>query len=438
MDKKEAPASGFNPEKTKKQPEESVVDLDSETLKFLESHSNLYFFFPEKELQEIRKFVKTLPSDLQSSARRALIENFKKKLEESKKKSAQVQAEIETFIRNGPTRSIAEIKEELNRIITSTGLSAYYADFMIAVDKFLDARTIVFGVVNKYWSNFKEKWQENLFRDLFGFIPRGRIFVEVLPASIYIKIYDLEDFVSVYLSFPNTTEISARNSGGAKLATPPKNLPELKDKVIIENSALTPPALSGQIKTHEEEHTVFDYYDPALSLGRVPNMVRQTDSLVNKTRGEIDYVKFINILDRWALTWVLNWESLAKDEALAYLKDGRNPYTILDLLKDDKGLYNYFQGHVEEFRNRILRFVRINQIGIKDRVLSTTDISNLAHETLLKGWVSKYKKDLNTALLAVARLFRRYQNSPEDKLKIIRLLSQEPLNKWPRLEKILG
>lgn len=420
---------------TENKPERNPVDLDQETLEFLKNHSDIDDFFPEKELQAIRYFVKTLPPDLQSSARRTLINNFQKKLEETRKNSAKAQTQIETFIRNNPDKSDEEIHKELDKIIDLNNLQYQYLDFENAIEKFLEGRSAVRETVENYKLIWGEKWQEELFHDLFGKLPNGRIIIEVLPANIFIKIFAFKDYLLAYNSNgQNSSENKARNSDGAKLGGF-KKFPMLKSKILIENTSVVNPYYSSRVKSHEEEHSIFIYYKQALSQN--PNIVSKLEKTLHSTRGEVDYDNLAKIIDDWALSWVLSWELFAKSEVLASLKDGHDAYSILSNLEDDDGSYNYFHEDQGMFKEKILRFVTQNKISIGDRPLDQDEISDLAHGKLLRGW-GKYKKDINTALLAVARIFKRYQKSPDDRLKILRLLSQEPLNKWHRLEKILS
>lgn len=421
-------------EKTERQMEGSI-DLDPEILTFLREHIDICVYPPGVELQMIRDFVKTLPPESQSPARRTLIKNFKEKLAETRKKAAKAQVEIENLVRGNPNISRGEMMSQLNQIIYSNQLDPQRFEFKTAIDKFLDARDKVQGEVKKYRFTYEEKWQQELFRDLFGGLPRGKIVIEVLPASIYIRIFDIEDYVFAYMSVPGNTERSARSSGGAKFNFKFKNLPEFDQKVIVENSSAIVPDHSPQVRSHEEEHTIFEYYDPRLS--RDLRLEKDLNVSLNLMKGEVDYTSFKSLIDRWAFNWVLWWESNAKNEVLAYLKDGRNIYNVLDFLEDDNGFYNYFQITVKEFQQKITTWVRRKNIAIKDKPMTEDEIGVFAHDTLLAGW-QKYKKDVETALMAVAKLLKRYQKSPDDVLKIIRLLNQEPLNKWHRLEKILS
>jgi len=421
-------------EKIERQTEDSI-DLDPEILTFLREHIDINIYPPEMELEKIWDFTKTLPPESQSSARRVLINKFKEKLAETRKKAARAQVEVENLIRKNPYISRKELMSQLSQIIYADQLDSQRLEFGIAVDKFLDARDKVQSTVEKYRSKFGKRGQEELFHDLFGGLPKGKIVIEVLPASIYIRIFDIEDFVFAYLSVPGTTERSARNSGGAKINYKFKNLPELNQKVIIENVTLIPPDYSPRLRSHEEEHTAFDYYDSRLSWKR--SLEKPLRAYKNSMKGEVEYNAFKSLTDRLASSWVLLWESIAKNEVLAYLKEGRSIPFILKSLEDDNGLYNYFEDSIKVFPEKITKWVRKNKIVIKDKPMTEYEISYFAHDALYAGW-HIYKKHVAKALEAVKKLFRRYEKSPDDRLKIIRLLSQEPLNKWHRLEKILS
>ena len=68
--------------------------------------------------------------------------------------------------------------------------------------------------------------------------------------------------------------------------------------------------------------------------------------------------------------------------------------------------------------------------------MTEEEIRQMYSETLDNAWNKKYLPILKKALDAVKEMLGKY--GPDKYPEIMRLLAQEPINKWPRLAKILS
>ena len=116
--------------------------------------------------------------------------------------------------------------------------------------------------------------------------------------------------------------------------------------------------------------------------------------------------------------------------------------TIRFLLTNENGLYNYFRDDNVEtlFKNEVTGRIKLQNLRIeKDGLtLGETELEQACSDVITDAWNKDYKNTLGLALNAVETLLQKYGNNPEDRLKVIRLLAQEPLDKWPRLVRILS
>lgn len=432
-------------EKDKKEQEPSVEDLDSQSLGFLSEHidvSELAKFEPEKELSEIKLKLRELPREEQSAQRKILMQKFKEKMKEWRKRISLAQTEMEDMLRANSDGSREELHQSLKEIIKKHSLDSAEINFALALGKFLNYRRAIKNTAENYQAKFGDSWEEKLFSDLFGKEPRGRVNIEVLPASLYFKIQDLEDYATAFNAAAGGKNPNARRSGGASL----KNIkfaavPDLNGKVLIENSSLSDLSYSKRIKIHEEEHTIHDFYPQASFI-----VLKNTLYELKFQEGVINFDQFKKTVQKFARFFVLKFEELAKSEFLSHLKEGRSaPLITFYLLEsiDEGGLFDYLRISENDryFVQSVMANFRIENLTvIKEDGSSPTEqeVANLALKTINDAWENEYKKEIIKANKAVKKLFEIYGSDPENRKKVLRLLSQEPLNKWPRLARILS
>lgn len=254
-----------------------------------------------------------------------------------------------------------------------------------------------------------------------------------MPMNLYIKISNIEDYVAANGNSDNI----ARNSGGAMLHKEFPKVKTLSAKVLIENTSRIDPANSEKgIKPHEEEHSIHNNIYPKSAF----------------IKGEQDWLKDIrfnrkielplfNTVVRKSIINILldSWLYGAKTEILAYMKNGKNIDYIKQLLTDPHGLYNYLNNNKECHQDWFLSHLRNMKVkiqGSNNQQLNEEEVTVIYSEALEKAWHTKYLPILEKAFRALQIILEHYGSDkyPE----IMRLLAQEPINKWPRLAKILS
>jgi hypothetical protein len=159
----------------------------------------------------------------------------------------------------------------------------------------------------------------------------------------------------------------------------------------------------------------------------------------------LDYNVFQKRINKFARLIIRDLEGLTKTEVLAYLKteDKRGLMkNIRFILTNENGLYNYFRDKGIEafFLKTVMGRIKLQNLRIeKDGLLlGETELEEACSDVITDAWNKDYRNTLKLALNAVDTLLKKYGDHPENRLKVIRLLAQESLDKWPRLARILS
>lgn len=423
-----------------------VEDLDFWTLSFLREHidmdmSEAIDFNPDEELSMIKKAIAEFPTEEQSTQKQLLIYSFKRRLKILRENMAKAQIELEGFIKSNPDIGQEALLQKVEEIATQNKVKSLANYLKESVSKYLESRSGILGVVNRFKKKYGDFWQEELFLALFGQKPKGKIEIDILPMNLYFKIYNLENYA---VARGSSMEV-AKRSGGGQLNKNFDGFPELSSKVIIENSSVFQnmdqkkfqEQFSSETKAHEEEHSihnilypknVFSKHTPSLLKEMVPGTV-----LENKV--------FIRFLNQCAHAVSSQFLAFAKSEILAYLKQMQFISHISKYMNNPNGLYNYLEDDLEKYVHSVNHWLQKNNLRIKkeDGTEMNEEEVKIAYANTLKGaWEKKYLPVLNKALNALQKLFEKYRSNPDKYPEITRLLSQEPLSKWHRLVKILS
>lgn len=413
-----------------------VEELDFWTLSFLKEHIDMperIDLDPSNELAKIKRAIDESPKEGQSNQRMLLMGDFKRRLKKLRENMATAQLELEHFIRENPEISADELFTTVREIAARNNVSNQANYFFTAADAYLLAHFNIIDTIEHYKISYSDKWQNQLFEDLFGQPPRGPIEIEVMPMNVYIKITSIEDYV-VANGVPDNV---ARNSGGASLQKEFPKVKLLSYKVLIENMSLSSPRYSKEVvKPHEEEHSIHNnIYPRSAFIKGESNWLKDIDH-----NQEIEPSLFYEVANK-SITNILlaDWFFEAKTEILAYMKTGKALNDIKLTLTDPDGLYNYFIDSAEIHTNWF--FNHLERAGIKVKVKDNdhlgADAAKMLYKYLLEeAWHKRYLPKLEKIFQALEKILSQYGSDkyPE----IMRLLAQEPLNKWPRLAKILS
>ncbi|OGN09281.1 MAG: hypothetical protein A3C61_02835 [Candidatus Yanofskybacteria bacterium RIFCSPHIGHO2_02_FULL_39_10] len=328
----------------------------------------------------------------------------------------------------------------VTKIITENGVSSQVEYFDQAVVSYFYAHEDIASTIRTYKTRYPNNWEVGLFTDLFGQAPKGKIEIEEMPLSVYVKIQNIEDYVFAHIgdskneSLVNTT----RHSGGAALiAREFKKVPKLSKKVVIENTSMVTEEYSKEsIKPHEEEHMIHKNMYPRSSFIR---WERKWPIKLGKNQ-EIQFSVFKTIIDDSIHNiLVQDWEYSTKTEILAYMKDYSDIDYIKNCLTNPNGLYNYLVDRRDYYLNWFLDHIKKSGSNISSpnhRSLTEDEIKQIYSEALDEAWYKKFLPILERTLNTVKKMFEQYG---QDKYpEIMRLLAQEPIDKWPRLARILS
>ncbi len=438
-------AKGADVEKVEKKEYKPEILLP-QTLEFKRNHLDVSEFDPEWELREIREFILKLPTEEQSSQRRVLIANFKRKLAAMRENMMDAQIEVEQFIRSNPDVSYEEANKSLENILVKNFVSLG-EQLRRGLSSYIEGRDDVKSVIERYRKASDEdqerrNWEAELFKDLFGKYPVGMVKMQIVLGGLYLYLYDIEDYTHAFLDHEAKDAeemMAASRSGGAQLNKEFDLVPELSRKVIIENSFLVD--ASSKVKLHEEEHAIHQNLYPGWLFSTEASRKSINQFLGFRGR-KIDEQEFLGWARRYAKGIISEFGGRAKTEILAYLKEGRHINDIRRVLLDEDGLYNYLENdnRVEVFANFITDSINNHLINIQEdsKKYKGHDLSPILKDIITEAWNKDYKNNLEKALDAVSHLLQQYGKNSEGKMKVIRLLIQEPLDKWPRLVKILS
>src|SRR3989344_3758869 len=426
---------------------EQVENLDSHTLSFIKSGHidipDMANFDPKGELEEIKKAVNQFPKEGQSRERKILMDEYKKKLKVFRDNTANAQAEMEGLIMEDPDRDHQELIKEVGQILNHYNLQSQADAFFGALKNYLDAHMIVKKVASDYQEDVGKNWQSALFVKLFGRFPNGKVEVEVLPMALYFKIFDEIDYALAYYQHePDKVELESSNSTYGSIIHRKLPIHWLNSSVIIGNNGkgnLDMKSEEIDLKIHEEEHAIHSRLYPTSTMIR---QERESDMLASYEGENSSYESFVSKVKNFSHGYIRKWENSGKSEVFAWLKEGKSFKEITMNLLDPKTLYNYLKFWEDDISFISIVVDHLEWFGVTVRnkngkILKEKEIFNIATRAIKEAW-ELYKKNLSRAMEAAISLQRQYEDDPEGDIKLLRLLSQEPLAKWHRLKKTMS
>lgn len=363
---------------------------------------------PTKEVRDIL--------DAPSKERRERLRKVYDRLEEYIKTRSQLQEEI-----------IASIKQDPD--LSPQGVQILLDDIVLRYHISINERYKIEGVIYKYVKkhNFIRQIRQqypndgDLFKAIFGVSPEGRVEVITGPMTLYFRCFDDRDYSRIWnkkFSAKENLDVEeikrANKSGGVHLNEGP--LPELHGTLIGENTAHNPEKWWSLLtRAHEEQHTIHHLLKMDINR-RYPGEV--LDKTFFNSYKPKDQIVLLKRYIRW---WGETVEMAAKDEILAYYKEGqytlKHVYETLILPQEKGGIYDYFNTGE---RNKLIEDL-CNRLGENNR--------NLILRVIKIALDDDYKRVLKGATNAIYIL----EKEGYSKEQIIAILQKNPLALWGKL-----
>ena len=326
-----------------------ISDEDTPEKELLEKQDSEIFlpnevFDPVKEVRAIRT-----GSRKDSSAR---LEIFKKKLAYQKEGITEIQGILYREVDKNE-----EVKE--NDLAKSVaGLMAKYALSENQRGIFNEAMKIYVERHDGIVANTKDCLMadgkvdgEKLFGKIFKRSPQGKVEVVIKPITVYLKLYDIEDYAYVvsdaYVSGreANDEEIKdAERSDGTKLGN--SHYPGMEHCVAVENTSKflmrNSRARSEKTLIHEDQHNFNDLINESF-VSSFERMKATSELHQENESGKVKIEKEENASDR---DFYIGLK--AADEICSYAKDGSSPSKIRHVLLENDTLYEYGEDYKKE------------------------------------------------------------------------------------------
>ncbi len=374
-------------------------------------------FDPEREIRGILKVPK--------EERQQKLAQFKEKLTFQKVGLARVQDILIDEIRSKPEGKMEEFYDLAAEMGAEFGMNdKQRRDIWEALSKYERQHKAVLKIRKEFPKD------KDLFSQLFGSQPKGEIEVMTGPVSLYFKCHDFEDYMAVCFhekrkgsgkkrDFTEDEKTEAWGSGAINIYS--TVYPNIGWAIMAENTAKIklPGTLdkdSHQKFAHEEQHIIKSFFDkeelfdpdsPSIQFS-----VRKS-FLAAETEEEKE-----KILGDFFLMFRHNAEDLAKDEILAYYKDGRFDRIegLLLAPEEEGGIYDF----LEEPK-------KANYLWLK----SSDKVRELTKRVKGRVLIDEYHEIIINGINSIQKM----EQAGYEKEEIIALLTHEPLTKWGKVVK---
>ena len=397
-------------------------------------------FFPELELKNIR----SLPKNEQRQA----LETYKEKLAYQKEGIAMMQEGFIATIRRNPDVLVPELNANLVKWAKEYGMSN--DQIRVAVN-ILQEYLTKHRAVREF--SAKHPNDQEAFEACFGVRPHGKVELVEGPITLYFRCFDSKDYALIHSQkfLPSSETVdkkdikNANKSAGVSIGM--SRIKNLKGTIIAENQgsldAKLDRAFSAKIFSlilgthgdelwrgtliHEEQHAIKRLFEEPLRREEFFDNFWQS---LNKN--DMDGAE--NALKNYLRHRREEGEVRAKDEILAYLKEGVSDSATLRTLMEKKGLYNYFKNSRKDIEDYLKGKNEMGKVFFQ-----AFDLAK--NKDLRKGILSSFKKmdkqvfeeEYKDILKSGIDSYRTLMRSGYSQDQTIALLINEPLDKWKKV-----
>lgn len=275
------------------------------------------------------------------------VERFKSDLIELQRTIAQAITSINYVISEEPDLSVDEI---MDVVIWSAGDTNKLPPSVISrFRSSIESYVLKHQVVQEYATLSPS----DLFSASFGGTPYGDVKVEKGPMTLnlivsephdYVFAYHWWDFLNSQRQITDEDERHALSSGGVAFSS--VRDPRLQGVIIMEN-ATNGKRQPDYVRVHEEQHQFNKLFSP------VEKQLAENDILIG-TIGNPNLTREV-ALDRLISQYlrlqrkIMGIDTRARDEFIAYLTNGRDPYEIVQILLNSP-LYDYPKQYEDRIR----------------------------------------------------------------------------------------
>jgi len=430
-------------------------DSKEEFRKIREGKSIHTIFFGEQESgEDIRNYYKE-----QAQKTKRKISEIRENLIKQQKGISAVLRLLERTVRSHPDIG----KEKLFDLVKKTSAQFRFSkgqitNFYYGIKEFQRRHE----AVEKYRKAYPR--DEELFQTCFGGTPQGEITVIKRPMTLHFVCYDRNDYNYAYTyairkaanvaSNENKEEIDreyekalkkAAESAGAVFSN--IGIGELYRTITLE-AANPNLVLSDETLIHEEQHQFNSLFQPRDASRLLIDVLKRTIAVNSKDGTQNSNLKSRLIHELARCERRFRVDNYARDEIIAYYKEGSRPNEIYRILSNSS-LYDYRKDFEAQIGKDIQDDIRYNLsevyyqkkkppsdlywdknesgylVGFGPIIVNEEEISQWTN--LVLG--DEYKKDLEQWINSISDL-EKMGYSRND---IISFLYQEPVNKWTSL-----
>lgn len=303
-------------------------------------------FDPAEELKKVRQASK--------EERRQLYEEYKRKLIYQKEGLTEIQGQIIKIIRKNPDIS----EESLGQLFRDLGEKYGIAEWQEKETDYVfyfyaEQRRLVNKALERYGIDVKDTRRggepkeisgdkvNQLFEGFFRRKPEGRVGLVIGPLALYFRCYNFNDYAWLY----NQKWCGPSGPSGEKILTKEdKQEADLSEGVTLSVRGRLIVAESVQRKKFSRARQIYEHEEQHLINSLFVEMNQRSEGRERLAQAQTDKERELAI-KQYFRYWREDGERQAKDEILAYFKQGRKPeeiYEIMTQSKEKKGLYDYF------------------------------------------------------------------------------------------------
>ena len=362
-------------------------------------------FDPERELEQIRHAPK--------EEREEMVRKFKERLVFQKEGLARLQEQLIDIIWRNPDASPDKIYKTAFDLGARYGMSENQKDIARSLVHAYAQRHARIREIRQQYANSDE-----LFRALFGELPKGKIEVIEGPATICFRCYDPADYALVWgkdITLEQERKLSASVGvaiNGALL--PGLNHGVIAEKVVEHGNGKSDLAERERIRLHEEQHALKAFFEEKFSSSAEEAAWQEFFTATSRAQAEQLFERFLRIARQQE-------EEYARDEILACFKDGA--HSAEDIL--DKLAKPAEEGGVYDFLARERGYIG----AWTDKFYTGREYGEWLRGAAKKAFGEEYHNVLKESIDA----FERLRYAGYSTAQAIALLIHEPLSRWKKV-----